>query len=68
MDFDSLNLVQPENDLTKETAELASLVKPICTQLFSQLNYPGVPHVKDEAAASLLDYMHRRAVQIGVTT
>lgn len=50
----------------EEPAELASLVGPICSQMLTQLNYPGAPQLRLEAVEALLGYMHGRAVEIGV--
>lgn len=58
--------VRLEVDLAKEPERLASLVKPICTQMLKDLNYPGVPQLNGEAIDALLRYMYKRAVEIGV--
>lgn len=47
-------------------ARLASELAPICAQMLEQLHYPGAPQLKEEAVEALLEYMHKRAVEIGV--
>ncbi|KAH6606925.1 longiborneol synthase [Trichoderma cornu-damae] len=54
------------HDLSKEPQRLASLVRPICTDMLNQLNYPGAPKLKAEAVEGLLEYMHKRAVEFDV--
>lgn len=60
------NYTPRKDDLTKDPKQLASLVAPICTQLLAQLNYPGAPQLKSQNVEALLEYMHKRAVEIGV--
>ncbi|GJC88420.1 hypothetical protein ColLi_11258 [Colletotrichum liriopes] len=57
--------IRLEDDLAKTPARLASLVKPICTDMLGELNYPGVPQLKKESVEALLKYMYKRAVDIG---
>ncbi|GKT64788.1 longiborneol synthase [Colletotrichum tofieldiae] len=57
--------IRLEDDLAKTPARLASLVKPICTDMLAELNYPGVPQLKKESVEALLKYMYKRAVDIG---
>ncbi|OLN81001.1 Trichodiene synthase [Colletotrichum chlorophyti] len=58
--------IRLEDDLAKEPKRLASLVAPICEKMLQQLNYPGAPQLKGEAVEALLEYMYKRAVEIGV--
>ncbi|KAK7414583.1 hypothetical protein QQX98_006611 [Neonectria punicea] len=60
------DVVLDDELLAKEPERLASLVGPICAQMLEQLNYPGAPKLKGEAVEALLEYMHKRAVEIGV--
>lgn len=62
----AVNHIRLNDDLVKEPERLASLVGPICAQMLAQLNYPGAPQLKGEAVEALLEYMYKRAVQIGV--
>lgn len=64
--FSVSNLIPVDDDLSKDPERLASLVGPLCVQMLSHLNYPGAPKLKDEAIAALLDYMLKRATEIGV--
>ncbi|KAK6214998.1 longiborneol synthase [Colletotrichum tabaci] len=57
--------IRLEDDLAKEPERLASLVKPICTDMLEELSYPGVPKLKRESVEALLKYMYKRAVDIG---
>ncbi|GKT41709.1 uncharacterized protein ColSpa_01890 [Colletotrichum spaethianum] len=57
--------IRLEDDLAKTPARLASLVKPICTDMLQELHYPGVPQLKKESVEALLKYMYKRAVDIG---
>lgn len=67
-----LMLTQPmkgityDTDLSKDPKRLASICRPICADMLQQLKYPGAPQLKGEAVEALLEYMHRRAVEIGV--
>ncbi|EFQ27817.1 longiborneol synthase [Colletotrichum graminicola] len=54
-----------EDDLATAPERLASLVKPICTDMLKGLRYPGVPQIKEESVEALLQYMYKRAVEIG---
>ncbi|KAK7416294.1 hypothetical protein QQZ08_012068 [Neonectria magnoliae] len=60
------DVVLDDEFLAKEPERLASLVGPICAQMLEQLNYPGAPKLKGEAVEALLEYMHKRAVEIGL--
>jgi hypothetical protein len=55
-----------EDDLSKNPKRLAALCRPVCQDMLEQLNYPGAPVLKTEAVEALLEYMYRRAVDIGV--
>ncbi|KAH7113515.1 longiborneol synthase [Dactylonectria macrodidyma] len=60
------NYTPRKDDLTKEPKQLASLVAPICAQLLAELHYPGAPQLKSQNVEALLEYMHQRAVELGV--
>lgn len=62
-----LKRIRLEGDFTHQPKTLASLVAPICADILSQLNYPGAPQLEGEAVEALLDYMYKRAVDIGVS-
>nr|ULA45397.1 (-)-trichoacorenol synthase NsTAS [Nectria sp. HLS206] len=55
-----------DDDLAKQPERLASLCRPICAEMLEQLSYPGAPQLKAEAVEALLEYMYRRAVEMGV--
>jgi hypothetical protein len=55
-----------DHDLSKNPKRLAAVCRPICQDMLEQLNYPGAPVLKSEAVEALLEYMYRRAVEIGV--
>ncbi|KAK2002929.1 longiborneol synthase [Colletotrichum falcatum] len=57
--------IRLEADLPTAPERLAPLVKPICTDLLKGLRYPGVPQLKQDSLEALLDYMYKRAVEIG---
>ncbi|KAK1597418.1 longiborneol synthase [Colletotrichum navitas] len=57
--------IRLEDDLAAAPDRLASLVKPICTDMLKELRYPGVPQIKEESVEALLQYMYKRAVEIG---
>lgn len=55
-----------ESDLSKEPKRLVAICRPICADMLNQLKYPGAPQLKGESVEALLEYMYRRAVEIGV--
>ncbi|KAK1984021.1 longiborneol synthase [Colletotrichum cereale] len=57
--------IRLEDDLAKAPEKLATLVKPVCTDMLKELRYPGVPQLKKESVEALLKYMYKRAVDIG---
>ncbi|KAK1972291.1 longiborneol synthase [Colletotrichum sublineola] len=57
--------IRLEDDLASAPDRLASLVKPICTDMLKGMKYPGAPQLKKESVEALLKYMYERAVDIG---
>ncbi|KAF4996082.1 hypothetical protein FDECE_12578 [Fusarium decemcellulare] len=55
-----------EDNLADQPKRLAALVAPICAHMLAQLRYPGAPQLEGEAVEALLQYMYKRAVEIGV--
>ncbi|KAF9878622.1 hypothetical protein CkaCkLH20_04114 [Colletotrichum karsti] len=62
----SSNKTLDDDELVNDPKRLASAVRPICTRMLGQLNYPGAPVLKAESVEALLEYMYKRAVEMGV--
>ncbi|TDZ13528.1 Alpha-cuprenene synthase COP6 [Colletotrichum sidae] len=58
--------IRLDDDLAQNPSRLASAVRPVCARLLEHLNYPGAPVLKAEAVEALLEYMYKRAVEMGV--
>ena len=56
-----------EPDLSKDTDGLRQFCRTVCKDTLEQLKYPGAPVLKAAAVEVLLEHMHRRAVDIGVS-
>ena len=61
-----MNTITYDTDLSKDPKRLAQICRPICADMLRQLQYPGAPQLKGESVEALLEYMHRRAVEMGV--
>ncbi|KAF5250789.1 hypothetical protein FANTH_4061 [Fusarium anthophilum] len=59
--------IRLEVELPDQPKTLAALIAPICTDMLAQLSYSGAPQLKGEAVEALLEYMYKRAVEIGVS-
>ncbi|KAF5539465.1 longiborneol synthase [Fusarium mexicanum] len=59
--------IRLEGELPHQPETLAALVAPICVDMLAQLSYPGAPQLKGEAVEALLEYMYKRALEIGVS-
>jgi len=49
-----------------QTESLASTLRAVCVEMLKELSYPGAPKLMPEAVEALLEYMYRRANEIGV--
>lgn len=61
-----LSAITHDTDLSKDPERLVSICRPVCADMLQQLKYVGAPQLKGEAVEALLEYMHKRAVEIGV--
>jgi hypothetical protein len=60
------NSTQHEDDYLEIPEQLESAVKPIYSEIFTQLEYAGAPKFKNvDALEALLDLMYKQAIEIG---
>lgn len=55
-----------EDNLAKDPERLLKICTPLCERLLKATNYPGAPVINPDNIESLLQYMYKRAVKIGL--